>query len=141
MTSTVSAATSRMEEFAHMLTDEKRFKVRIVQLILRKEAGEALEALSQHYRVDVPRLKVGMPKRSGGKAGCYVSNTKTIHVASMEKLEDPFVILHEFYHHLRTQGGKHRGTEKHANRFVEEYITAYQNAGRYSFRVSYKYYS
>ena len=121
-----------------MLVDEQLFKARVVQLILRKEVGEALEALSQHHRVGVPRLKVGMPKRSGGKAGCYVTGTKTIHVASSEKLCDPFVILHEFYHHLRTQGGKHRGTEKHANRFAEEYIAAYQNVGRCSFRVSYK---
>jgi hypothetical protein len=79
-----------------------------------------------------------MPKRSGGKVGCYVSATKTIHVASMERLHDPFVILHEFYHHLRTQGGKHRGTEKHANKFAQEYIAAYQNASRFSFRVCYK---
>ena len=121
-----------------MLADEQLFKVRVVRLILMKEVEESLEALSQHYGVGVPRLRVGMPKRTGGKAGCYVSNTKTIHVASMERLYDPFVILHEFYHHLRTQGGKHRGTEKHANRFAEEYIAAYQNAGRFSFRVSYK---
>ena len=121
-----------------MLADEQLFKARVVQLILRKEVGEALEALSRHYGVGVPGLRVGMPKRSGGNAGCYVTGTKTIHVANSEKLYDPFVILHEFYHHLRTQGGKHRGTEKHANRFAEEYIAAYQTAGRYSFRVSYK---
>ena len=121
-----------------MLANEELFKVRVVQLILGKEVEEALEALSQHYRVSVPRLKVGMPKRTGGKAGCHVSATKTIHVANMEKLYDPFVILHEFYHHLRTHVGKHRGTEKHANKFAQEYITVYQNAGKYSFRVSYK---
>jgi hypothetical protein len=111
-----------------MLADEDMFKARVVQLILKKEAKAALEALSEHYRVSVPGLKVGMPKRSGGKAGCYVSDTKTIHVASMERLFDPFVILHEFYHHIRTRGGKHRGTEKHANRFAHEYIVAYQKA-------------
>lgn len=121
-----------------MLANEELFKARLVQLILKREPEQALEALSQHYRVGVPGLRVGMPKRSGGKAGCYVSGTKTIHVASMEKLSDPFVILHEFYHHLRTHGGKHRGTEKHANKFAEEYIAAYQNAGKYSFRVSYR---
>jgi len=122
-----------------MLSDDPRFKAKVVQLILDKKVEEALETLSQHYKVVAPRLKVGMPKRSGGKAGCYVSATKTIHVASEERLYDPFVILHEFYHHLRTRGGKHRGTEKHANKFAQEYITAYQNAGRYSFRVSYEY--
>jgi len=121
-----------------MLVDEELFRARVVQLILKKDAEEALEALSQHYRVAVPRLKVGMPKRSGGKAGCYVSTTKTIHVASEERLYDPFVILHEFYHHLRTQGGKHRGTEKYANRFAEEYIMSYHGARKFSLRFSYK---
>jgi hypothetical protein len=112
------------------------FKAQVVQLILAKKVEDAIEALSHHHTVAVPRLKVGMPKRSGGKAGCYVSATKTIHVASEERLYDPFVILHEFYHHLRTQGGKHRGTEKHANKFAEEYIVAYQNASKGSFHVS-----
>jgi len=119
-----------------MLADEQMFRLRIVQLIIAKKAEEALEALSQRYKVTVPRLKVGMPKRSGSKAGCYVSATKTIHVASEERLYDSFVILHEFYHHLRTQGGKHRGTEKHANKFAKEYITAYQSAHGYDFRIS-----
>lgn len=75
---------------------EHVFKARVVQLILMRETGEALETLSQHYRVDVPNLKVGMPKKYSKKIGCYVSKTKTIHVRSREKLEDPFVILHEF---------------------------------------------
>jgi hypothetical protein len=119
-----------------MFTDEDLFKARVVQLILKKEVSVALEALSEHYRVSVPGLRVGMPKRFVGKAGCYVSGAKMIHVASMERLYDPFVILHEFYHHLRTQGGKHRGTEKHANRFAQEHITAYQNASRFSLRAS-----
>jgi len=122
-----------------MLVDEQLFKARVVRLILGKEIEEALEALSNHYRVAVPRLKIGMPKRSGGRAGCYVSATKTIHVASEERLYDPFVILHEFYHHLRTQSGKHRGTEKHANKFAQEYISAYQNSDKYFFWVSYRY--
>jgi len=111
-----------------MFADEDLFKARVVHLILKKEANAALEALSEHYRVSVLGLKVGMPKRSGGKVGCYVSGTKMIHVASMERLHDPFVILHEFYHHLRTQGGKHRGTEKHANRFAQEYIAVYSHS-------------
>jgi len=122
-----------------MLADEQLFKVRVVQLILAKKTEEALEALSKYYRIDIPRLRVGMPKRSGDKAGCYVSAIKTIHVASEERLYDPFVILHEFYHHLRTQDGKHRGTEKHANKFAQDYITAYQSAQGYSFRFSYEY--
>jgi len=111
-----------------MFTDEELFRARIVLLILKKEANAALEALSEHYRVSVPGLKVGMPKRFVGKAGCYVSGTKMIHVASRERLYDPFVILHEFYHHLRTHGGEHRGTEKHANKFAQEYIAVYNQS-------------
>jgi len=113
-------------------------KARIVELILMKKTDEAIKALSQHYSVDVPHLKVGMPKKHGKKAACYISKTKTIHVRSREKLEDPFVILHEFYHHLRTHDRKHRGTEKHANRFAEEFTEAFQTLHRYSFNVYYK---
>jgi len=120
-----------------MFDREHLFKARVVQLILMKETDEALKALSQHYRVDIPRLKVGMPKKHSKKVGCYVSKTKTIHITNQEKLEDPFVILHEFYHHLRTRDKKHRGTEKHANRFAEEFIEAFKTFHRYSYNVSY----
>jgi Zn-dependent peptidase ImmA (M78 family) len=106
---------------------EYLFKAEIVRLILMKQTDEALNALSHYYGVAVPLLKVGMPKGHRGKVGCYVSKTKTIHVMNHEKLEDPFVILHEFYHHLRTQDGKHKGTEKHANKFAQEFIEAFQN--------------
>jgi len=121
-----------------MLNSEYQFKAKIVHLILMKKTEEAVDALSEHYGVDVPRLKVGLPKKYSKNAGCYVSKTKTIHVSSREKLEDPFVILHEFYHHLRTKDGKHRGTEKYANRFARDFIEAFQNSLRYSFHVSYK---
>lgn len=121
-----------------MSNSEHLFKAKIVQLILMKEPDEALKILSRQYNVSVPRLKVGMPKKHSKKVGCYVSKTKTIHIATEEKLKDPFVILHEFYHHLRTRGREHRGTEKHANRFAEEFIEAYQTLSKYSFNVSYK---
>ena len=121
-----------------MFDSERAFKAKIVQLILGKETQKAIEALSQHYGIVVPQLRVGMPKKYGKKVGCYVSNTKTIHVVNREKLEDPFVILHEFYHHIRTHGGEHLGTEKHANRFAEEFIEAYKTFGKYSFNVSCK---
>jgi hypothetical protein len=45
---------------------------------------------------------------------------------NQEYLDNPFVILHEFYHHLRTHGMEHRGTEKYANRFAEEFIEAFK---------------
>ena len=122
-----------------MTDDELLFKAGIVRLILLKETDDAIKALSRHYGIEVPRLKVGMPKKSGRNVGCYVSKTKTIHLADREKLEDPFVILHEFYHHLRTHGKEHLGTEKHADRFAEEFIEAYRTFRKDSFNVSYKY--
>jgi len=121
-----------------MLDSEGLFKARIVRLILMKETDEAVKALSQHYGISVPHLKVGMPKRSGKKVGCYVSETRTIHVMSREKLEDPSVILHEFYHHLRTHDRKHRGAEKYANKFAEEFLEAFQTFDKHTFNVSCK---
>lgn len=109
-----------------MFDCEDLFKAKIVRLILLKRVNEALQELGSYYSVDVPRLKVGMPKRYSSKVGCYVSKTKCIHVVNQEKLGDPFVILHEFYHHLRTQDGRHRGTEKNANKFALEFIEAFK---------------
>ena len=109
-----------------MLNNEYLFKAKIVQMILMKENVKAIEALSHHYGVGTPNLKVGMPKRYSKTAGCYVSKTKTIHVMNQEYLDNPFVVLHEFYHHLRTHGREHRGTEKYANRFAEEFIEAFK---------------
>ncbi|MCJ7632659.1 hypothetical protein MUP77_09745 [Candidatus Bathyarchaeota archaeon] len=109
-----------------MLNSEYLFKAKIVQMILMKENIDAIKALSHHYSVDIPRLKVGMPRRYSRKVGCYVSKTKTIHVMNQEYLDNPFLILHEFYHHLRTQDSEHRGTEKYANKFAEEFIKAFK---------------
>jgi hypothetical protein len=115
-----------------MLNNEYLFKAKIVQMILMKENVKAIEALSHHYGVGIPNLKVGMPKRYSKAAGCYVSKTKTIHVMNQEYLDNPFVILHEFYHHLRTHGREHRGTEKYANRFAEEFIEAFKTIQKIS---------
>lgn len=120
-----------------MSDEEYSFKVEVVRLILATKTEEAVKTLSEHYDVDTPRLKVGLPKKHSKTVGCYVSKTKTIHVSSGEKLADPFVILHEFYHHLRTQDEKHKGTEKYANKFAKDFIEAFQTSRKYSFHVSF----
>lgn len=120
-----------------MSTDELAFRNKVVQLILARELDQALEALSEHFEVGVPRVKVGLPKKYKSKAGCYSSKDKTIYVMNREALENPFIILHEFYHHIRTHGEKHRGTEKYADKFAREFIEAFQMFHKYSFRVSY----
>jgi hypothetical protein len=105
---------------------EGRFKAGIVHLILTHDAEKALASLAEKYNVDVPSLTVGIPKGHVTVSGCYVLEKETIYVASSEGLTDPFLILHEFYHHLRSVSGRHLGTERYANRFALEYIGEYR---------------
>jgi hypothetical protein len=101
-----------------------QFKAFVVHLILNGNVEEALEQLAEHYNVSPPRIQVGLPRRQGTKAlGCYAANSQTIHVSNSDVLKDPYVILHEFYHHLRTSiDKKHRGTEKYASQFAQNFI-------------------
>ena len=107
------------------------FKPTIVYLILTKQTEDALELLAKAYRVEVPKLKVGLPKGHTRNAyGTYCVGNKTISVLDSEIFANPFVILHEFYHHLRSKNVslQHKGTEKNANKFALDYIKAYQEA-------------
>jgi len=108
------------------MCNEKFFKAKIVHLILSRSPEEALRLLSQHYGTVTPNLKVGMPKGHKKNPGCYVAGKKTIYVSGREGLYDPFLILHEFYHHLRITDGKHKGTERHADKFARKYIEAHR---------------
>lgn len=111
---------------AKILNSEQLFKAKIVHLILSKKPEDALKALSQHYNVITPELKVGMPKGHRKNVGCYIAKKRTIYVSNMNNIYNPYVILHEFYHHLRTYNMKHKGTEKHANRFAKDYIETHK---------------
>jgi Zn-dependent peptidase ImmA (M78 family) len=108
---------------------EPGFKAFIVHLILDSKVEQALELLSKEFNVTVPKIQVGLPRTHGSVCGCYTSRNQTIYVLSGDVLKDPFVILHEFYHHLRTSSvdKKHRGTEKYANMFAKEFIAAYRS--------------
>ena len=107
-----------------------RFEVLIVSLILNGKIEKALELLAEHYSVSVPKIKVGLPKGRKKKAlGCYKAKKGTIFVLNSDTLKEPFIILHEFYHHLRTAlDTKHKGTEKYANEFAKDFIQAYKSA-------------
>jgi hypothetical protein len=109
---------------------DQKFRASIVWLIANGKAEEALELLAGNYGVDVPEVRVGLPKGHRTKTlGCYVAKDKTITVLNSDVLKEPFVILHEFYHHIRTGvEGKHRGTERHADDFAGEFIEAYKAA-------------
>jgi hypothetical protein len=99
----------------------------VVATILDSRPEAALELLCQHYRVETPKLGVGVVKgRSKGVLAVYSPNRKEILAAKREYLYDPFTMLHEFYHHLRQFAGQHRGTEKNADRFADDYVAAYR---------------
>lgn len=99
----------------------------MVATILDANPEQALDLLCEHYRVERPKLGVGVVKgRSRGVLAVYSANRKEILAAKREYLYDPFTILHEFYHHLRQFAGEHRGTEKYADRFAIDFITAYR---------------
>ena len=103
------------------------FKAKVVELILMKEPESAIKMLSQHYRVEEPTLKVGRVKGYTSRVlGVYTSRKKTILVINSEILYNPFVLIHEFYHHLRTHGQLHKGTEKYADKFAKDFIEAYR---------------
>ncbi len=109
-----------------MLITDVLFRVKIVNLILSNDTKEALDLLSTHYGVVAPKLKIGMPKRYSKNPACYVHKNRTIHVSRQEILKNPHVILHEFYHHLRSAKNAQAGIEKYANTFAKNYLEAYQ---------------
>ncbi len=104
----------------------------IVWLILNGKAEESLALLAKNYKVDTPNLRVGLPKGHKKKAfGCYTARNRTIFVMNSDVMINPFVILHEFYHHLRSQAvdKMHRGTERNADKFAADFIEAYKSFG------------
>jgi hypothetical protein len=106
---------------------EEDFKARVVSLILDSKTEQAIELLSKHYGVEKPKISVGVfAGRTKGVRAVYNPRSKEILASSREYFSDPFTVLHEFYHHLRTFSGKHRGTEKHANIFAIEFIKSYK---------------
>lgn len=76
----------------------------------------------------MPKIKVGLPRGHKKKTfGCYTAKDKTISVLNSDVLKEPFVIVHEFYHHVRTTADvRHKGTERYANEFANEFIQAYK---------------
>lgn len=111
------------------MSDDGEFRAQIVrQIFLDKDPEQAIEALSRHYNVERPSLRMGLPKGENKALGCYLERDKTIYISKQEYLYDPYVIIHEFYHHLRNISGKHRGTEKHAKEFALSFLRNQQKS-------------
>jgi len=115
------------------MTEHINFESLVVWLILNGKTQDAIEMLSKRYQIEIPKLKVGLPKKHKTKAcGCYDPKKQTITLLNSDMLINPFVVLHEFYHHLRCKGvdRMHRGTEGNANRFALDFIKAYQETAK-----------
>lgn len=109
------------------LLDEK-WMARIVQKILDKDTEQSLTELSDLYRIRPPEIVVGTIKGKRKTVyAVYVQNENRIYAMNSDIFYNPFVVLHEFYHHLRSRSGKHRGSEKNANKYARTFIVAYAN--------------
>ena len=99
---------------------QKQMMVLIVWLILNGKVERAVEFLSAQFDVSVPKTRVGLPKGRKNKAlGCYSARDRTISVLDSDTLKDPFVILHEFHHHLRTAADRDTKEPKAAGSYGE----------------------
>jgi hypothetical protein len=101
-------------------------RAKAVQLILTKQPEQALAFLATLYKIKNPKLRVGTVKgRRKTALAVYVHSENTIYASNSDMLYNPFVILHEFYHHIRSKSGEHKGTEKNADAFAIEFIKSY----------------
>ena len=105
---------------------DDRTKAKVVYMILNKKTEEALQNLSKFYKVIPPEITVGTIKGKRRTVyAVYVQRESRIYCINSEIFYNPFIVLHEYYHHLRTKGGIHKGSEKHANMYAKSFIDSY----------------
>ena len=103
-------------------------QARIVHMILSRQTEAALELLSKFYHLKPPEISVGTVKGKRRTAyAVYVGKENKIYAMNSDILYNPFVMLHEFYHHLRSRSGEHRGTEKKADLYAKGFIESYKS--------------
>jgi hypothetical protein len=102
-------------------------KAKIVHMILNRNTEEALQKLSKFYNVTPPEIVVGTIKGKRRTVyAVYVQKERRIYVINSDVFYNPFIVLHEFYHHIRTRAGVHRGSERHANMYAKSFIDSYK---------------
>ena len=102
------------------------FKAYIVQLIIDKKTEQAIESLSQLYEIKPPQIVVGRIKGKRRTVyAVYVQRECKIYCINSDIFYNPFIIMHDFYHHLRSTTGVQRGTEKHSNLYGSDFIDSY----------------
>jgi len=108
------------------LMPDTHLQSKIVKLILDSKTEDALKLLSSFYHISPPDIKVGTIKgRRKTVYAVYVHKERRIYALNSEVFYNPFIILHEFYHHLRSRAIGHRGSEKHANYYAKEFLHSY----------------
>src|ERR671927_947841 len=101
-------------------------KTKTVYMILNKRTEEALQNLSKFYNTTPPEIVVGTVKGKRKTVyAVYVQKESKIYAMNSDIFYNPFVVLHEFYHHIRTKAGVHRGSEKNANTYAKSFIDSY----------------
>jgi len=108
------------------LMPDTHLQSKIVKLILDSKTEDALKLLSSFYHISPPDIKVGTIKgRRKTVYAVYVHKERRIYALNSEVFYNPFIILHEFYHHLRSRAIGHRGSEKHADYYAKEFLHSY----------------
>jgi len=111
-------------------------KAQIVRMILEKHTEKALEKLSEFYHVTPPQIVVGTIKGKRRTVyALYIPKERKIYALNSDIFFNPFVVLHEYYHHIRSKLGVHRGSERNANKFAQEFIDAYKKSVEISDRI------
>jgi hypothetical protein len=101
-------------------------KAKVVYMILNRKTEEALQKLSSFYNIAAPEIVVGTVKGKRRTVyAVYVQRERRIYATNSDIFYNPFIVLHEFYHHVRTKGGVHRGSEKQANMYAKSFIDSY----------------
>ena len=107
------------------------FRAQIVRLIIDAQPEQAIRLLSEYYGVAEPELRVGTVKRHRKVLACYVEKERRIYISKSELMMEPFVILHEFYHHLRaSQLQRNRQVEKRADLFARSFIEDFKRVSQ-----------
>lgn len=85
-----------------------------------------MELVSKRHKVRTPKLGIGPTKGKKIALAVYSVQANAILFRDQDQYFDPFVVLHEMYHCIRSASGSHRGTEKNADRFALDYIEEFR---------------
>ncbi|MDG6906179.1 MAG: hypothetical protein JRN20_10390 [Nitrososphaerota archaeon] len=127
-----------MEDKEVLTLPMPQFKAAVVQLILSRETERAVDIVSKKYGTRTPNLGIGATKGRKVALAVYSVSANSILFSDQNHFFDPFVVLHEMYHCIRSKSGSHRGTEKNADRFALDFIMEYQRhvTSVFNFQIS-----